>query len=70
MKRLFREVSRARRFKLLGNGGAGQEEKEQDWLSSGLRELERPSVTNRGLKVCPDAILLFGKYPISQRTGC
>jgi hypothetical protein len=36
------EASTAMRFKSLRDGGAGQEEEDQDGLASGLTELERP----------------------------
>jgi hypothetical protein len=47
-------TSKARRFKSVHNGGAGQEEKDQDGLSSGPRELEWPPVIERWLKLSPD----------------
>jgi hypothetical protein len=49
-------ASKARWFKSLRNGGAGQDEKNQDWLSSGLRELDQPPVVERWLKVYPDGM--------------
>jgi hypothetical protein len=56
MKRRLDAAGKARWFKSFRNGGADQEEEDQDSLFSGSRELERPPVVIRRLKVYPDKV--------------
>jgi hypothetical protein len=63
-RRLSYEVSKPRRFKSLRDGGAEQEEVGSRTSSRGPRELERPPVVERRLKVYLDAVLLFSKNRI------